>query len=173
VLLLGSGYVSSPLVEYLLRKTNVSITISSNNLEEASGVVASTDKSGKRAKACLLDVSNNQSISNLVSQHDLVVSLVPATMHASVAKLCIKHKKDMLTASYISPEMQELDSAAKEAGITIMNELGLDPGIDHLTAMRFFNSVKDRGDGSVVDRFVSWCGGLPAPEASDNPIGYC
>ncbi|KAL3894789.1 MAG: hypothetical protein SGCHY_005070 [Lobulomycetales sp.] len=171
VLVLGSGYVSSPLVDYLLKHTGVTVTVASNNLEEATRV-ASSDKSGSRVHPCLLNVSDSNEMDAIVSRHDLVVSLVPATMHASVAKLCIKHRKDMVTASYISPAMAELHEAAKAAGITILNELGLDPGIDHLTAMQFFDAVKARGDGSRIDRFVSWCGGLPAPEASDNPVGY-
>lgn len=120
----------------------------------------------------LLDVSDAESMNQLIAEHDIVVSLVPATMHASIAEICISQKKDMVTASYISPSMAALDADAKAAGITILNEIGLDPGIDHLTAQRFFDQVADRKDGSRIDRFTSWCGGLPAPEASDNPLGY-
>jgi len=76
----------------------------------------------------------------------------------------------MVTASYVSEAMQKLNDKAVAAGITILNEVGLDPGIDHLTAMKFIDNVKSKG--GKLTSFVSWCGGLPAPEASDNPLGY-
>ncbi|KAJ3085285.1 hypothetical protein HK102_000141 [Quaeritorhiza haematococci] len=91
-------------------------------------------------------------------------------MHHQIAERCIAHKKHMVTASYTSPAMAALDEKAKSANVTILNELGLDPGIDHLTAMKVFDEVHHR-KGRMTS-FVSWCGGLPAPEASDNPLGY-
>lgn len=91
-------------------------------------------------------------------------------MHPYVAESCIENKKHMVTASYVSPSLSELDSKASNAGITILNELGLDPGIDHLAAMQVFEQVKAEG-GKIIS-FVSWCGGLPAPENSGNPFGY-
>ncbi|KAJ3391277.1 hypothetical protein HDU92_009137 [Lobulomyces angularis] len=165
VLLLGSGFVAAPLVDYLLRDKSVHITIASNAKKEAEKLA----QGKKNARVMPLDVGDQQNLSNLVKDHDVTVSFVPATMHTTVAEHCINHKKDMLTASYISPAMAALNERAKNAGITILNELGLDPGIDHLTAMKFFNSVEP---GSRVNKFISWCGGLPAPENSDNPLGY-
>jgi alpha-aminoadipic semialdehyde synthase len=91
-------------------------------------------------------------------------------MHPKIAEQCINLSKHMVTASYISPALANLDSAAKEKGVTLMNEIGLDPGIDHLTALSAFDDIKS--EGSQVTHFESWCGGLPAPEASDNPLGY-
>lgn len=97
-------------------------------------------------------------------------SLIPYTYHAAVIKAAIKAKKHVVTTSYVSPAMQELDAAAKEAGITVMNEIGLDPGIDHLYAVKTIDEVHAAG-GKIIS-FLSYCGGLPAPEDSDNPLGY-
>ena len=87
-----------------------------------------------------------------------------------IAKKCIEYKKNMLTASYTSDAMRELDEQAKEAGITILNEVGLDPGIDHLLAMECFDQVR-KNNGKITS-FISFCGGLPAPENADNMLGY-
>lgn len=97
-------------------------------------------------------------------------SLIPYTHHAKVIQSAIKSKKHVVTTSYVSPAMGELDQAAKEAGITVMNEIGLDPGIDHLYAIKTIDEVHSRG-GKVLG-FLSYCGGLPAPEVSGNPLGY-
>ncbi|TPX69014.1 hypothetical protein SpCBS45565_g02736 [Spizellomyces sp. 'palustris'] len=166
VLLLGSGFVSAPLVDYLLRAPNRSVTIASNMPKEAKEL----SKNRTNAPITGLNVADKDALSELVSQHDLVVSFVPASLHPTVAEACIQRKKNMVTASYISPEMTSLDKRVKNAGITILNEVGLDPGIDHLTAMKMFDEVREQG--GRITSFVSWCGGLPAPEASDNPLGY-
>lgn len=105
-----------------------------------------------------------------VAKHDLVISLIPYTFHAAVIKSAIRNRKNVVTTSYVSPAMMELDQQAKEAGITVMNEIGLDPGIDHLYAVKTIDEVH-RAGGKIVS-FLSYCGGLPAPEASDNPLGY-
>lgn len=96
--------------------------------------------------------------------------MIPYTHHATVIKSAIKSKKHVVTTSYVSPAMQELDAAAKEAGITVLNEIGLDPGIDHLYAVKMFDDVHAAG-GKIIS-FLSYCGGLPAPENSNNPLGY-
>lgn len=101
---------------------------------------------------------------------DVVVSLIPYTFHATVIKSAIRKKKNVVTTSYVSPAMLELEAEAKEAGITVMNEIGLDPGIDHLYAVKTIDGVHK--EGGKVTSFLSYCGGLPAPEASDNPLGY-
>ncbi|KAI9093121.1 Saccharopine dehydrogenase-domain-containing protein [Phlyctochytrium arcticum] len=166
VLLLGSGYVSAPLVDYLTKNPGRSVTVASNNAEEAKALAAGRPQ----VPTSGLNVSDKKSLSELVKNHDLVVSFVPATMHPIVADVCISNKKNMVTASYISPEMAALDKRAQHAGISILNEVGLDPGIDHLTAMKTFDDVK--AQGGKITSFISWCGGLPAPENSDNPLGY-
>ena len=105
-----------------------------------------------------------------VAKVDVVISLIPYTFHATVIKSAIRNKKDVVTTSYVSPAMMELDGEAKAAGITVMNEIGLDPGVDHLYAVKTIDEVHKAG-GKVLS-FLSYCGGLPAPEDSDNPLGY-
>ncbi|KAI1311045.1 hypothetical protein EDD11_003552 [Mortierella claussenii] len=166
VLLCGSGFVAGPLVNYLLRDPNVSITIASNSQAEATSLAL-----GKaNTKVVPLDVKDNDKMASLVKDSDIVVSFVPAPFHPIIAEHCIQEKKNMVTASYISPAMKALDERAQRAGITIMNEIGLDPGIDHLSAMKMIDEVKS--EGGKVTSFVSWCGGLPAPEASNVPLSY-
>ncbi|KAJ3330264.1 hypothetical protein HDU76_006052, partial [Blyttiomyces sp. JEL0837] len=166
VLLLGSGYVAAPLVDYLLRSKNVSVTIASNSPTEALNL----SRGRAAAPSTSLDVNNPQSLGELINGHDVVVSFVPATFHPLVAEQCIQKEKHLVTASYISPAMKAFDERAKAKGLTFMNEVGLDPGIDHMTAMKLFDSVKAKG--GEITSFISWCGGLPAPEASGNPLGY-
>ncbi|KAJ3014640.1 UNVERIFIED_CONTAM: hypothetical protein HDU68_000188 [Siphonaria sp. JEL0065] len=166
VLLLGSGYVSAPLVDYLLRNTHTSVTIASNSAAEAKSLSAGRSQ----APTAHLDVSDAKSLARLISEHDVVVSFVPATLHPTVAEHCINERKHLVTASYLSPAMKAFDDRAKAAGLTFINEIGLDPGIDHLTAMKAFDEV--RAKGGKINSFISWCGGLPAPEASNNPLGY-
>ncbi|KAG5458902.1 MAG: Saccharopine dehydrogenase-domain-containing protein, partial [Olpidium bornovanus] len=166
VLLLGSGMVAGPLVDYLLRIEDVHVVIASNDRSEATSLAKDRD----RTEVVNLDVANAAMVSQLVSRADVVVSLVPAPLHPTVAQSCIKERKHMVTASYISPAMRSLDEDAKQAGVAIMNEIGLDPGIDHLTAMRTIDEVKH--EGGKIRSFISWCGGLPAPEFSDLPLAY-
>ncbi|KAJ3338033.1 hypothetical protein HDU91_001330 [Kappamyces sp. JEL0680] len=166
ILLLGSGFVAQPLVDYLLRNPFYSVTIASNVREEAIALA----QGHKHASVVPLDVKNQDQLGALVAAHDVVVSFIPATMHPVVAEACLKHGKNLVTASYISPAMKAFDARAKQAGVVLMNEIGLDPGIDHLTACQMFDEVKEK-KGQITS-FVSWCGGLPAPEVSNNPLGY-
>ncbi|RCI02392.1 hypothetical protein CU098_010347 [Rhizopus stolonifer] len=166
VLLLGSGMVAGPLVEHLAKRNNVNIVVASNVVQEAKALVAGH----ANAESVPLDISNYTALTNLVSKADVVVSLVPAFLHTQVANVCIEQRKDMVTASYVSNEMQELESRAQKAGILIMNEVGLDPGIDHMSAMKIIDEAKK--NGAKIRSFISWCGGLPAPEASNVPLGY-
>jgi saccharopine dehydrogenase-like NADP-dependent oxidoreductase len=98
------------------------------------------------------------------------VSLIPYTHHAAVIQAAIKGKTHVVTTSYVSPAMRELDAAAKDAGIVVFNEIGLDPGIDHLYAVKTIDEVHEKG--GKVEQFLSYCTGLPAPECADNPLGY-
>jgi saccharopine dehydrogenase-like NADP-dependent oxidoreductase len=109
-------------------------------------------------------------LESMISSHDLTVSLLPYTHHVMVAKHCIRFKKNMVTTSYVKPEMQALDAEARAAGIIILNELGLDPGIDHMSAMRIIDTVHSKG--GKIEEFYSLCGALPAPEAATNPFKY-
>ncbi|ORX56155.1 hypothetical protein DM01DRAFT_1320289 [Hesseltinella vesiculosa] len=166
VLVLGSGMVAGPLVDHLTRRKDVHMVVASNVLQEAQKLVAPHDN----AEAVLLDIGNQEQLQSSIEQADVVVSFVPAFLHTKVAELCIAKRTPMVTASYVSPEMQALEDKAKEAGVVIMNEVGLDPGIDHMSAMKIIDECKHQG--KKVRSFISWCGGLPAPDASNVPLGY-
>ena len=166
VLILGAGLVTRPIVRYLLDQPDFNITVASRTVSKAEKLIGGHP----RGKAKTLLVDDKSALSDLVSQADLVVSLVPYSYHPIVAGLCIEMGKQMVTTSYVSDAMKKLDNRAKEAGILILNEIGVDPGIDHMSAMRIIHRVKNSG-GKIVS-FFSYCGGLPAPEANTNPFGY-
>ena len=117
-----------------------------------------------------LNVKDDQRLEEVIKNADLAISLLPYTFHVKVAKFCLKHNTHLITTSYISPQMKELDFLAKEKGLLFLNEIGLDPGIDHMSAMKIIHTVQNKG-GRIAS-FESCCGGLPAPEANDNPFGY-
>ncbi|KAF2261146.1 saccharopine dehydrogenase-like protein [Lojkania enalia] len=165
VLLLGAGFVTRPTAE-ILGNSGVKVIVACRTLERAQGLA----KGIKNATAISLDVNDEAALDAEVEKHALVISLIPYTYHATVIKSAIRKKKNVVTTSYVSPAMMELDAAAKEAGITVMNEIGLDPGIDHLSAVLTIDEVH-RAGGKILS-FLSYCGGLPAPENSDNPLGY-
>jgi saccharopine dehydrogenase-like NADP-dependent oxidoreductase len=165
-LVLGAGLVAEPAVEYLSRNRDNEITIASYILAEAESLACKFNN----IQAIQTDVSDKQQLNELVSQFDLVVSLVPAPFHMKIAQACIKNKVHMLTASYQTPEMESLSADIAQANITVMNEIGLDPGIDHLSAMQIIDNAKLSGE--EIESFVSWCGGIPAPEDNNNPLLY-
>ncbi|KAJ5280919.1 Saccharopine dehydrogenase [Penicillium angulare] len=165
VLLLGSGFVTKPTVD-ILDKAGVEVIVACRTLDSAQKLAAGF----KHTKAISLDVSNDAELDKAMQGVSVVVSLIPYTFHATVIKSAIRTKTNVVTTSYVSPAMEELDAEAKAAGITVMNEIGLDPGIDHLYAVKAI--AEAHAAGSKVTGFVSFCGGLPAPEASGNPLGY-
>uniref|UniRef100_A0A8C9RGZ6 Alpha-aminoadipic semialdehyde synthase, mitochondrial n=1 Tax=Scleropages formosus TaxID=113540 RepID=A0A8C9RGZ6_SCLFO len=165
VLLLGSGYVAGPVIEYLTRDpgTQVAVVMLSQAEELA--------KKYPNTIPIMLDVTSQEShLESLIKDHHLVISLLPYVHHPMIAKHCINKKVNMLTASYLSPAVKDLQNSAEEAGITIVNEMGLDPGIDHMLAMECIDQAKV--DGCTVESYSSFCGGLPAPECSENPLRY-
>jgi saccharopine dehydrogenase (NADP+, L-glutamate forming) len=164
-LLLGSGFVATPAVE-VLTNAGVAVTVACRTLAKAQKLAAKF----KGASAISLDVLDTASLETQVAKHDVTISLVPYTYHVVVIKAAIKAKKNVVTTSYVSPAMMELDAEVREAGITVLNEISLDPGIDHLYAVKMIDEVH-KGGGKVKG-FWSYCGGLPAPECSDNPLGY-
>ena len=166
ILVLGAGLVSGPLVHYLLDQDEFEVTVASRTVEKAQALVG--DAANGIAKR--VDVSDEESLENLIAQADLSISLLPYVYHPLVAKLCVKHKKQMVTASYVKDEMRALDEDAKRAGVILLNEIGVDPGIDHMSAMKVIDHIRNNG-GELVS-FSSYCGGLPAPDANDNPFGY-
>ena len=166
VLVLGAGLVAGPLVRYLLDVGGFSVTVTDLVPEKAEALVGDA----ANGKAGGLDVHDEAAVEALVASHDLSISLLPYVFHPLVARLCIKHKKQMVTASYVKPEMQELDAAAREAGVILLNEIGVDPGLDHMSAMQVIDRIQAE-NGNLVS-FTSNTGGLPAPDANDNPMGY-
>ena len=166
ILILGAGLVAGPLVKYLLDQPDFSVVVADVEVARARKLVAGHP----RGQAELLDISDKTALAAAIGRADLVVSMVPYTFHPVVAALAVEQGKSMVTASYVSPAMRELDSRAREKGVVLLNEMGLDPGIDHMEAMRVIHEVHDSG-GQVLS-FTSYCGGLPAPEANTNPFGY-
>jgi saccharopine dehydrogenase-like NADP-dependent oxidoreductase len=166
VLVLGAGLVSRPLVHYLTEQPDLEVTLASRTVSKAEALVEGRPRGTARS----LDVTDEAALETLIAEHDLSVSLLPATEHVKVATLCLKHGKHMSTTSYISSEMEALDADARAANLTFLNECGVDPGIDHMSAMRIVH--KAESEGARVVSFRSYCGGLPAPEANTNPIGY-
>jgi saccharopine dehydrogenase (NADP+, L-glutamate forming) len=166
ILILGAGLVARPLVRYLLDQPDFEVEVASRTVSKAEKLV----QGHPRGMARELNLKNEAGLRQEVSAADLVISMVPYSFHPKVAEFCIAHKKHMVTTSYVSEAMKKLDSDARKAGIIILNEVGLDPGIDHMEAMRVIHEIHDKG-GKLLS-FISFCGGLPAPEANTNPFGY-
>lgn len=165
VLLLGSGFVAQPVIDTLAATSGFEVTVACRTLQNAQSLAAAS-----KSAAISLDVTDDAALDAAVGAHDLVISLIPYIYHPAVVKSAIRQKKHVVTSSYISPALRELEPAIKEAGITVMNEIGLDPGIDHLYAVKTIDEVHRAG--GKIKSFLSYCGGLPAPEDSDNPLGY-
>jgi len=166
ILVLGAGLVSRPMVRYLLDIPGFEVWVATRTVSKAQDLVGKHE----RGRAIPLLVDDESALSRLVSDTDIAVSLLPYTYHVKVAGHCLEFRKPLVTTSYVSDAMRALDAPAKSAGVILLNEMGLDPGIDHMSAMRVIHGVKqNRGR---VTSFMSYCGGLPAPEANDNPLGY-
>jgi saccharopine dehydrogenase (NADP+, L-glutamate forming) len=162
-LVLGAGLVAPPLVRHLLQK-GVALTIACNNPDRAREI------SNGKASIIDWDAGDDGHLQRLIADSDVVVSLLPTPMHTPVAKRCVMLRRHFIASSFTPPEMKELDQPAQDAGVVLLNEIGLDPGIDHMSAMQLISRVKAQG-GRIVS-FKSSCGGIPAPEANDNPLGY-
>ncbi|TVR73344.1 MAG: saccharopine dehydrogenase [Marinilabiliales bacterium] len=165
VLILGAGMVVKPIVKYLLDK-NYKVTVATRTRSKAEAMIGSHPG----GSAIGWTVDDEAGLDRMISGHDITVSLLPWAWHPLVARYCIRHGKHLVTTSYVKPEMKALDMEARNAGIIILNELGLDPGIDHMSAMRIIDKVHD--NGGKIEGFYSICGALPAPEAADNPFMY-
>ncbi|KAI0631584.1 Saccharopine dehydrogenase-domain-containing protein [Trametes polyzona] len=166
VLMLGSGMVAPPAVAELCKRRDVELVVASNSLADARQLTAPYPN----ATPVHVDVNDPAAVERLVAGADVVISLLPVPFHPSVAELCIRNRKHLVTASYISPAMRSLHQRAVDADVLLMNEIGLDPGIDHCSAMSLLDSL--RAQGKEVVSFTSFCGGLPAPEYADVPLGY-
>ena len=165
VLILGAGLVVKPIVTYLLER-GYHVTVATRTKSKADAMI----DGHKNGAAVAWTVEDETTLSDMVKDHDLTVSLLPWAHHVMVANICIEHKKNMVTTSYVKPPMKALDEKAKAADIIILNELGLDPGIDHMSAMRIIDYVHNKQ--GKIEEFYSLCGALPAPDACDNPFNY-
>lgn len=169
ILIIGAGKSASYLIKYLLDKStseNLHIIIGDVNIEHAKKLIGNHNN----AQAIVLDVFDKTSRERAVADSDIVISMLPARFHIEVAQDCITFGKHMVTASYISDEMQALDALAKEKGLVFMNEIGVDPGIDHMSAMQVIDRIREKGGKMIL--FESFCGGLVAPESDDNLWNY-
>ncbi len=169
ILIIGAGLSTISLIEYLL-----------DNAEENDWQITVGDMSEKNARqkvngnprgtAKVFDITDDLESWNTIANHDVVVSMLPASLHHLVAEKCIDLRKPMLTASYATDKIKALDEKAKKAGVPILMELGLDPGIDHMSAMKVINRIQD--EGGKLSSFYSFTGGLIAPESDNNPWNY-
>jgi saccharopine dehydrogenase-like NADP-dependent oxidoreductase len=169
ILVIGAGRSTGSLITYLLKNASVNnwfVTVTDMNLALATEKV----QGYSNCEAKTFDVNNDSQRKAIIEAHDVVVSMLPASMHGSVAKDCVSLAKHLFTASYVSAEMNELDAEAKKKGVLLMNEIGLDPGIDHASAMKIIHELQHKG--ANITSFRSYCGGLVAPESNDNPWGY-
>ncbi len=169
ILVIGSGKSASSLLKYLLNKSTAEhlfITVCDLNLNAAKKLV----NHHENAKAISLDIFDKVSRTNAIKNADIVVSMLPARFHIEVAKDCVQHGKHMVTASYVSPDMQALDADAKAKGLILMNEIGVDPGIDHMSAMQVLDRIREN-NGKII-LFESFTGGLVAPESDTNLWNY-
>jgi saccharopine dehydrogenase-like NADP-dependent oxidoreductase len=169
ILIIGAGKSSSALIKYLLDtsdKENLFLTIGDISTENAHKLI----NNHQNATAIVLDVFDKKQREEQIQKADLVISMLPARFHLDVAKDCIAFNKHMVTASYISDEMKALDAEAKKKGLVFMNEIGLDPGIDHMSAMQVIDRIKDAGGKMLL--FESFCGGIVAPESDNNLWNY-
>ncbi|MDG1333591.1 MAG: saccharopine dehydrogenase C-terminal domain-containing protein [Crocinitomicaceae bacterium] len=169
ILVLGAGLSSSSLIRYLLEQSsefNWKIKVVDRDLELVKQKIAGHEN-GEALEFNAIDADQRKPH---IEKSDLVISMLPARFHYEVALDCIELKTDLITPSYISEEMQSLDQKAKDAGIVIMNEIGVDPGLDHMSAMKIIHHVQEKG--GKLTSFKSFCGGLIAPESDDNPWNY-
>jgi saccharopine dehydrogenase-like NADP-dependent oxidoreductase len=165
VLILGAGMVSKPMVQYLLQN-KTGIIIASPMKDRADEMI----NGNPLGSSVYWSMDDAEKLDEMVRDTDMTVSLLPYKLHSAIAKVCLKNRKPLVTTSYVQKEMMELEKEVKKAGLLFLNETGLDPGIDHMSAMKIIDHV--HGKGGKVREFYSLCGALPAPEAADNPLGY-
>lgn len=169
ILIIGLGKSAPYLLKYLLDKSiseNLYVTVADLDVDNAKKLIAKH----QHAEAIHLDIFNEITRNEVIKNSDIIVSMLPARLHIQVAKDCIKYKKHMVTASYVSQEMQALHEDAIANNLILMNEIGVDPGIDHMSAMRVLDSIRDKGGNIIL--FESFTGGLVAPESDNNLWNY-
>ena len=169
ILVIGAGRSAVTLIEYLLNESvvfNWKVTIADYNIELAKDA----SLNHKNSRAILFNINDVHQRENEIKEADIVVSMLPTKMHSIVANDCVKFRKNLVTASYVSDEIKELDNIARKHQIILLNEIGLDPGIDHMSAMKAIDDLKFQG--AYLKSFKSYCGGLIHPDFDNNPWNY-
>ncbi|RMF61019.1 MAG: saccharopine dehydrogenase [Calditrichaeota bacterium] len=166
VVVFGAGMIARPLIEYLL-KHHLRVVVASKEFSPAIDTLLEVSPQGEKV---VVDVTDEAAVESLVSQAEVVVSLLPYTIHEKIVRACLKCRKHLVTTSYLREDIKAYQAEAEGKGIIILMESGMDPGIDHMSACRFIDEVHSRN--GVVERFYSYCGGLPAPNAANNPWKY-
>ena len=170
ILILGAGRSASSLIHYLITHADQQewrVTVADRELASAQALV---HEGPEVSQAVALDATDPAARAALIARHDLVISMLPAFMHMDVLKDCLRMSKHVITPSYVPDALWAMDAELKAAGLIVLNEMGLDPGIDHMSAMRILDRI--RKEGGRMEAFESYCGGLVAPESDDNPWGY-
>ena len=169
ILIFGAGRSSHVLIRYLLsesEKNNFRITVIDHKLDLVNRKV----NGHKNGQAIELDIRDNEERDRLIGESDIVISMLPVRFHLIIAESCLKLKKNLITASYVTPELEKLNQEVSSAGIIFLNECGLDPGIDHMSAMSVIDKI--RGSGNTLRSFETFTGGLLAPDPDENPWQY-
>jgi saccharopine dehydrogenase-like NADP-dependent oxidoreductase len=169
IVVIGAGKSTSFMLDYFLKKSEseqLHITIVDQNADGIADAI-------KKHPACtfvVLDIFNEKDRIHILSEADIVVSMLPARFHMTIAKDCLALKKHLVTASYVNNDMKTMDAEVKAAGLIFMNEIGLDPGIDHMSAMQIIDRIRNKGGKMLL--FESFTGGLVAPESDTNKWNY-
>jgi saccharopine dehydrogenase (NADP+, L-glutamate forming) len=169
ILILGAGKSATVLIDFLCTQApinNWQIHIADQK------IAAAQSKAGNHPNAFAfeLQIENTDALQDLISKADIVISMLPPSFHFTIGKFCLAYRKHLIHASYISEEFQQLDKDVAAAGLSFIGEMGLDPGIDHMSAVEMIDSVKNCG--GKITSFISHCGGLIAPESDNNPWHY-
>ena len=169
IVLIGAGKSATVLIDYLIAEAEINnwkFIIADSNREQ---ILLKTNNS-KYAEAVQLDVTNEEQRSKLIQRAHVVISMMPPALHFLVAKDCVEYRKHLLTASYLDEKMKSLQDEISNRKLLFICEMGLDPGIDHMSAMKIIDGIKEKG--GKITSFKSHCGGLVAPESDDNPWHY-
>jgi saccharopine dehydrogenase-like NADP-dependent oxidoreductase len=164
ILVLGAGRVAKPCVQYLLRHSNFKVMVIDRDISNAKRII------GNHFRAKAFKASEIEEFKTMISESDVVINLLPSSLEPQIAKLCIAAGKPMVGTNYVREELQSLNQEAVKSNVIILSELGLDPGIDHMSAVRTIHQIQNKG--GMVKGFYSWCGALPASESNTNPFGY-
>lgn len=167
--IIGAGKSASVLIEHLLtfaEKEDLQLQVFDRELGPAKEALSGSD----RAEAVPFDVEDEGSLKKAVNGNDLLISMLPARFHYRIAQECVEQGKQLITPSYLTPEIEGLDEEARQKGVLIMNEMGVDPGIDHMSAMKGLDRIREKG--YELTCLESFTGGLVAPDSDNNPWGY-